>query len=100
MGHGSHVLTFPVDHLQKLNIVAFHTTDKDWDDYERTTKMASREDALRDFAGFGKDVHGLLRLADEQLSVVCLSSLTLSGLRPNILRRCEYGLIFHAVGHL
>jgi salicylate hydroxylase len=78
MGQGSHVLTFPVNHGQKLNIVAFHTTPDDWEDHERTTKMASREDAFRDFAGFGKDVQSLLKLADPELAVVSLQRLCLS----------------------
>jgi hypothetical protein len=65
------VLTFPIDHGRKLNIVAFHTSADDWDDYERTTKVVSRQDALRDFAGYGPDVLGLLKLTQEQLNVVC-----------------------------
>ncbi|POR34381.1 hypothetical protein TPAR_05448 [Tolypocladium paradoxum] len=69
MGHGGHVLTFPVDHGKRLNIVAFHTSSADWDDYERTTKIASREDAFRDFSSFGSDIGSLLKLVDPQLSV-------------------------------
>ncbi|KAK0387824.1 hypothetical protein NLU13_4069 [Sarocladium strictum] len=69
MGQGSHVLTFPVEHGQRLNIVAFHTTEEDWEDYERTTKQSAREDAFRDFAGFGTDIQNLLKLTDETLNV-------------------------------
>jgi salicylate hydroxylase len=70
MGQGSHVLTFPVEHGERLNIVAFHTTDEDWDDYEKTTKMSNRENVLRDFAGFGEDIQRLLNLTNEPLNVV------------------------------
>ena len=70
MGQDGHVLTFPVAHGDKLNIVAFHTTPDDWDS-EGNTKLSSREDALRDFAGFGKDVTNILKLTEEEPTVVC-----------------------------
>lgn len=70
MGKGGHVLTFPVDHGRKLNIVAFRTSPTDWEDYSRTTSVASRQDALKDFAGYGSAVTGLLSLTEEQLKVV------------------------------
>lgn len=73
MGKGGHVLTFPVDHGRKLNIVAFRTSPTDWEDYSRTTSFASRQDALKDFAGYGSAVTGLLRLTEEQLKVVSTS---------------------------
>ncbi|KAI8691838.1 hypothetical protein LRP88_09101 [Fusarium phalaenopsidis] len=69
LGKGGHVLTFPVDNGRKLNIVAFHTSPTDWEDYSRTTSVASRQDALKDFAGYGSAVTGLLSLTEEQLKV-------------------------------
>ncbi|KAI1864391.1 uncharacterized protein JN550_008948 [Neoarthrinium moseri] len=69
MGPGGHVLTFPVSGGEQLNIVAFRTTEDDWPDRERLARPARREDALRDFAGYGRIVTSLLRLTSEELSV-------------------------------
>ncbi|KAK4493877.1 hypothetical protein PRZ48_015062 [Zasmidium cellare] len=69
MGPGGHMLTFPVNHGQTLNIVAFHTTQSDWPDYNKLTRPATREDALRDFANYGPDVTNLLKLCQPSLDV-------------------------------
>ncbi|MBE3044680.1 hypothetical protein IMZ48_19385 [Candidatus Bathyarchaeota archaeon] len=69
MGQDGHVLTFPVAHGTKLNVVAFHTSPDSWNsDYN--TKPSSREDALRDFAGFGKAVTNILKLTEEEPTMV------------------------------
>lgn len=70
MGKGNHVLTFPVNHGQTMNVVAFHTSDKPWVDTSKLTAPATRQDALRDFDGFGHTVTKLLSLAQEQLEIV------------------------------
>ncbi|KAH7110673.1 putative salicylate hydroxylase, partial [Dactylonectria macrodidyma] len=67
MGKGGHVLTFPVNHGNTLNVVAFHTTSSDWPDNSKLVAQATREDALRDFAGFGDTVTSLLKLATPSL---------------------------------
>lgn len=67
MGPGSHVLTFPVNHGEVLNIVAFHTNSEDWPDYNKLTRPAKREDALRDFEGYGPNVTALLKLTKAEL---------------------------------
>lgn len=69
MGPGGHVLTFPVNHGEILNIVAFKTTEEDWPDYQRLTRPAKREDALRDFAQYGPNVLALLNLTKPELDV-------------------------------
>jgi salicylate hydroxylase len=71
MGPGGHVLTFPVNLGKTLNIVAFHTTSDKWTDYPRLTRDGTRDEALRDFAGYGPNVVNLLKLTEEKLSVVC-----------------------------
>ena len=70
MGHGSHVLTFPVNMGQILNVVAFHTTKDDWPDSSRLTAPATREDALRDFSDFGPTVTSLLQLVRPNMYTV------------------------------
>lgn len=72
MGKGNHVLTFPVNHGQVMNVVAFHTTDEPWKDSSKLTAPATRDDALKDFAGFGDPVTKLLSLAKPQLEIVSL----------------------------
>ncbi|KAL4940838.1 hypothetical protein BDV06DRAFT_230098 [Aspergillus oleicola] len=69
MGPNNHMLTFPVNGGKTLNIVAFHTTDEEWKDYPRLTRDGTREEALRDFANYGKNVTKLLKLCEEKLSI-------------------------------
>ena len=64
------MLTFPINHGQIMNVVAFHTTDKDWPDSSKLTAPATREDALRDFADFGRNVKKVLKLAKSELDIV------------------------------
>lgn len=75
MGPDGHVLTFPIAHGTKLNVVAFRTTSDNWD-YDRNTKPSSREAALRDFAGFGKAVTRIIELTEEEPTVVCPNPLS------------------------
>ncbi|KAF9885231.1 hypothetical protein FE257_000591 [Aspergillus nanangensis] len=69
MGPGGHMLTFPVNQGKILNIVAFHTSREPWSDYPRLTRQGTRDEVLRDFAGYGHNVTSLLKLTDPQLSV-------------------------------
>ncbi|RAL16224.1 FAD-dependent oxidoreductase [Aspergillus homomorphus CBS 101889] len=69
MGPGGHMLTFPVNGGKTLNIVAFHTNPDDWADYPRLTRESTREEALRDFEGYGPNVINLLKLTESDLSV-------------------------------
>ena len=64
------MLTFPVNHGKTLNIVAFHTSSDEWPDYSKLTRKATREDALRDYEGFGPNVINLLKLTQPELDVV------------------------------
>lgn len=75
MGPDGHMLTFAVSHGNVLNIVAFRTQSEDWPDYQRLTRRATREDALRDFAGYGANVTNLLKLTNEDLDVVSFGAL-------------------------
>ncbi len=75
MGRGGHVLTFPVNMGQVLNIVAFHTTEAEWPDSSQLTAPATREDALRDFQGFGPTVTSLLQMVTPNVYTVSHSSL-------------------------
>ncbi|KAL4932588.1 uncharacterized protein BDV17DRAFT_167919 [Aspergillus undulatus] len=69
MGPNNHMLTFPVNGGKTLNIVAFHTTDEEWNDYARLTRDGTRDEALRDFANYGPNVTKLLKLCEEKLSI-------------------------------
>lgn len=69
MGPDGHVLTFPVAGGKQLNIVAFRTTEDEWPDFERLTRRAKQEDALRDFKGYGHNVTSLLKLTNKELDV-------------------------------
>lgn len=65
------MLTFPVNAGKTLNVVAFHTTPDSWKEYPRLTRDGTREEALRDFNGYGPNVTKLLKLCDPKLSIVC-----------------------------
>ncbi|CAG9986792.1 unnamed protein product [Clonostachys byssicola] len=69
MGPGGHVLTFPVKSGTVMNVVAFHTSEEEWEDSERNVRTATRADALHDFAGYGEDVNKILQLMDDKLNV-------------------------------
>jgi salicylate hydroxylase len=68
------MITFPVDHGSKFNLVAFFTSSEAWNDDKRLVRTARRDDALRDFAAFGSDVQKLLELTAEELDVVRIST--------------------------
>lgn len=70
MGPNGHMLTFPVNHGQTLNIVAFRTVTDGWPDFQKLTRSAKREDALRDHDGYGPNVINLLKLTQPDLDVV------------------------------
>ena len=74
MGPGAHVLTFLVQHGAFMNVVAFKTNSDDWPDYERLTRQAKREDALRDFEDFGPSIRALLELSKDDIDCVCSPS--------------------------
>ncbi|KAF5000514.1 hypothetical protein FGRMN_1681 [Fusarium graminum] len=69
MGPDGHVLTFQVNHGEKLNIVAFRTDPNEWDNPKKMTKTAHRQNALDDFKGYNSLVRNLLELTEETLSV-------------------------------
>jgi salicylate hydroxylase len=73
MGPSGHMLTFPINHGQIMNVVAFRTTQNEWPDSARLTKPATREDALKDFDGYGDNVMNVLKLAEPELDVVSVS---------------------------
>jgi salicylate hydroxylase len=74
MGPNRHVLTFPISGGTIMNMVAFVTTTEDWPNPEKNVKPGTREDCLRDFDGFGYNVTSLLKLTNEDLSIVCIPS--------------------------
>ncbi len=84
MGHGRHVLTFPVGRHEQgrlLNLVAFVTDSNEaWPskDARNLTLPATRDDALRDFeqGGFGPVIQKLLRLTNDKMDKASLLALS------------------------
>jgi salicylate hydroxylase len=70
MGQDAHVLTFPVNGGDTLNIVAFKTSKQDWPDSQRLTRRATRKELLHDFRDFGEPLRRLLSLTSKDLDVV------------------------------
>jgi salicylate hydroxylase len=59
----------PINYGTVLNLVAFVTTDKDWPDYSRSMLPATREEAIKDFKGFGPNVMKLLEMVEPSLDI-------------------------------
>lgn len=64
-GHGRHILMFPVQKGEGLNIAAFVDTRSNMWDEENWLVPASREDVLRDFEGFDDGSIGLLKVCHD-----------------------------------
>ena len=67
LGPEGHVLTFPVAMGAFLNVVAFVTSPGEWPSKDRLTLPASKEDAVRSFAGFGPVVTAIMGMLDDKL---------------------------------
>lgn len=63
-------MTFPVNHGQTVNVVAFHATSGEWPDSSKLTAQSTREAALRDFSNFGPEITKLLKLTSPKLDIV------------------------------
>jgi salicylate hydroxylase len=60
MGHHGHLLTFPIEKGQTMNVVAFQTKkDGKWEN-EKWVLPMKKEDMFRDFDGWGDSVRELL----------------------------------------
>lgn len=70
MGPDGHILTFPVNKGETLNLVAFRTTADEWEDRVHLTKPARQEDLLKDFEGWAPYIQKLLKLTNPELDIV------------------------------
>ncbi|RAL08488.1 salicylate 1-hydroxylase-like protein [Aspergillus homomorphus CBS 101889] len=62
-GYDGHVLTFPIEKGQTMNVVAFRTKENDiWEHGSQWVLPGNKEQMLQDFAGWGKDVQTILSL--------------------------------------
>ncbi|RFU26924.1 hypothetical protein B7463_g9431, partial [Scytalidium lignicola] len=63
LGHGGHVLTFPVTHGSILNVVAFQSLDK-WED-ERWVKPVEKQKMMDEFSTWSETVKSVLNLIEK-----------------------------------
>jgi len=66
-GTDGHVLTFPVNHGETMNVVAFFTSPNPWPSESKLTLPSDKEHVLRDFAHFGATVHKIIDLLEPNL---------------------------------
>ncbi|KAI7158470.1 salicylate hydroxylase [Hortaea werneckii] len=66
LGRDGHVLTFPVDHGSMMNVVAFRTTDKDWE-HSKLTVPSQKEHVYEDFKDFGPTVKKIIDMLEPNL---------------------------------
>lgn len=65
VGYGGHVLTFPIDKGETMNVVAFRTKkDGKWPASSEWIKSATKEELLADFEGWGDEVHAILSMME------------------------------------
>ncbi|KAI9738700.1 MAG: hypothetical protein M1834_008205 [Cirrosporium novae-zelandiae] len=64
LGYHGHVLTFPIEKGETMNVVAFRTKEDDWED-DRWVKPMQREDMFHDFRGWGESVRSILSLMEK-----------------------------------
>ena len=65
LGEHGHLLTFPIEKGNTMNVVAFRTKeDGKWED-ERWVLPMKREDMFADFKGWGDSVHKILSLMEK-----------------------------------
>jgi salicylate hydroxylase len=63
MGHHGHVLTFPIDKGETLNVVAFRTkADGKWEKPAWVLPSTS-EEMFKDFVGWGDKVQSILKVS-------------------------------------
>lgn len=63
MGYQGHVLTFPIDKGEIMNVVAFRTKDDGkWED-SSWIQPSTTEDMLTDFQGWGEKVQAILKVS-------------------------------------
>lgn len=71
LGQNRHVLTFPVDHGNTLNVVAFATNDREgWPSSSKLTLPTTKAEALDDFREFGQNVKNIIQLTSDRLERV------------------------------
>jgi salicylate hydroxylase len=62
-GYDGHILTFPIEHGETMNVVAFTTSKNgEWEHGSRWVIPGNREQMLSDFEGWGNDVQAILRM--------------------------------------
>jgi salicylate hydroxylase len=69
LGSDGHILTFPIDKGETTNVVTFVTTKQGWPDLHKSTRSLTREDALNDFAGWGKNAIHILSLLNDDVDI-------------------------------
>lgn len=62
-GYDGHILTFPIEHGNTMNVVAFRTKDYGkWDHGSRWVLPGDKNSMMHEFEGWGKDVQAILEM--------------------------------------
>ncbi|KAK1818242.1 hypothetical protein LTR12_007394 [Friedmanniomyces endolithicus] len=67
LGQDGHILTFPVNHGETMNVVAFHATEDDWPDARHLTRSMEKKHVYEDFKDFGPTVQKIIDLLEPNL---------------------------------
>ncbi|KAL9056034.1 MAG: hypothetical protein Q9162_003213 [Coniocarpon cinnabarinum] len=69
LGHGGHILTFPVAKGTLMNVVAFRQDDGDWPSDSKLTLPSSKEKVLEDYKDFNGTARKILEMLEPDLDV-------------------------------
>ncbi|MCJ1413698.1 hypothetical protein MMC32_000022 [Xylographa parallela] len=67
MGPNKHILTFPVNKGETVNVVAFCTNSDPWSDIRHLTMPSKKSTAIKEFEGWGRNCVEIMNLLEDNL---------------------------------
>lgn len=74
LGKDGHVLTYPIDHGETMNVVAFHNKNNGLWEHDQWVLKRKGEDMRRDFENWGTPVRTVLGVSDDRLTILPFAS--------------------------
>ncbi|MCJ1281799.1 hypothetical protein MMC26_001122 [Xylographa opegraphella] len=67
VGPDKHILTFPIDKGETMNVVAFCTNSDPWPDSRHLTLPSKKSTAIKEFEGWGRNCVEIMNLLEDNL---------------------------------
>ncbi|KAH8900542.1 FAD/NAD(P)-binding domain-containing protein [Thozetella sp. PMI_491] len=68
-GSGGRLLTYTVNDGKTMNVIAYKSDPNDWLDSEKQTRWATRDEAVKEFQGYGPVISKVMGLVAPELNV-------------------------------